>query len=204
MRGLRALLLAGTCALSACSTAPTRPQPAPNAPISWVERRDALSQWTRFEAAGRLSSAELGVRADFRWTQIDADHFELRLFGPFGAGAIQMRGSAAGVEVSSKEGTQFTPDPEAWLQQRMGWSLPVHALRYWILGLPLPSDTAQLQFDASGRVLQLDQDGWTLVYADYQNSGLPAADFDLPRRFDASNDRVRLRMLVDSWSREAP
>lgn len=141
----------------------------------------------------------MAVKGDLRWRQLPQDRFELRVTGPFGIGALELRGDAQSVEVRSKEGVFQTTDPEGWLRERYGWSLPIAGLRYWALGVPAPGIPATLDFDTLGRAARLQQGGWSIDYAEYAD----ASALSLPRRFDADNQQVRLRLLIDRWE-QAP
>jgi outer membrane lipoprotein LolB len=193
-----ALVAAALIAVSGCVTTPPQPQrddtPAAREAL-WRIHRASLSPVDRFLLTGRITSAELALRADLRWQQ-DADgHFELRLAGPFGVGAVELRGDAQGVEVRNSDGVQYTRDPEAWIRARYGWTLPIAGLRHWALGLPIPGSPSQRQLDESGRLASLTQNGWALSYTEYREQN----GYDLPRRFEANNGQVTLKLLIDTW-----
>lgn len=195
-----AAALAAALGLSSygCTTSGgTRPPvaDAAAAQAAWVSREAALAGIDRFLFSGRVASAELGLRADLRWRQNPDGRFELRLAGPFGTGAVELRGDAQLVEVRSSEGSQFTPDPEGWIRSRYGWTLPIAGLRYWTLGLPAPGSPAQRRLDAQGRLEGLEQNGWQIEYGEYRAQ----AGYDLPRRFEASNGQMRLKLVIDRW-----
>lgn len=164
---------------------------------AWAQQLDAVSRLQTFTIQGRLSSAELGARGDYRWQQRDDGLFSLRVSGPLGAGATEFTGDEYGVTVRSRSGTETTPDPENWIYQRYGWTLPISGLRWWARGLPAPHlKTRQLSLDGRGRLALLQQGDWTLHYPEYQDvDGLA-----LPRRIEASNGSVKLLLLLDSWT----
>ena len=189
-----ALLAAAPMLLSACAaTMPARQAPAGEA--QWSLHQASLQPIDRFLMSGRVTSAELSLRADLRWRE-DADgRYELRLSGPFGAGAVELRGDAQGVEVRNSDGSQYTSDPEGWIRARYGWTLPIKGLRHWALGLPIPGAPSQRMLDDSGRLATLAQNGWTLSYTEYRAQN----GYDLPRRFEADNGQVKLKLLIDRW-----
>ncbi len=190
--------LALVCVVAACSACASLPPAAENPALAaarWHTHRQALAAITHFELNGRAAAGG-GVNAELRWKQFDDGHFEIRLAGPFGAGAVAISGLPNDVEIRSKDGVEQARDPELWLQQRAGWTFPVDGLRWWALGLPAPDSPARTKIDTQGRLAVLEQDGWTLNYREYQDvHGLA-----LPRRFEASCDRIALRILVDRWS----
>lgn len=196
MKGLTALA-AVALLLAGCSS--WQPQPSPTADTgAWQARAARLQTIERFELQGRAADGR-GVKADLRWQQHVDNRFDLRLSGPFGAGAVAIAGTPQAVEVRTRDGRFETRDPEGWLRQNLGWAFPVTHLRYWALGLPAPDASAQISLDAQGRLAVLSQDGWTLQYSEYTvHNG-----FDLPRRFEAQQGEVRLRLIVDRWAEVA-
>jgi len=163
----------------------------------WEARSAQLGTVDRFLMQARGSYGRLmPVKADLRWQQNADNSFELRVAGPFGIGATTINGTPDNVQVRTKSGTYQSNNPEQWIQDKMGWTLPISGLRFWILGMPSPHSDADIDLDSEGRVLTLEQDGWTLSYTEYQKAG----DYQLPRKFDVSNKDVKLKVVVDSWA----
>lgn len=181
---------------AACATLQPAPPPVDRDAVAglWRAHRDALSAITQFELDGRAASG-VGVKADLRWQQFDDGRFDARIAGPFGAGAVSINGTPHDVEIRTKDGSEHTDDPEAWLQQHAGWTFPVAGLRWWALGLSAPDSPAQTTFDAQGRLATLTQDGWTLQYNEYQD----VQGLDLPRRFEAASAQITLKLVIDNW-----
>lgn len=188
-----ALLISGCATTSAPKEEKKGPVMAPE--MAWRVHRHTLAPIDRFLATGRVTSSELSLRADLRWQQSANGSFELRLAGPFGAGAVELRGTKAAVEVRSSEGVECTLDPEGWIRNTYGWSLPINGLRYWVLGLPIPGKPSTRELNADGRLARMSQNGWTLEYTEYRRQG----EYDLPRRFEIDNGQVRLKLLIDRW-----
>ncbi len=166
------------------------------ASVAWSRHQATIAEIEGFLITGRVASAELDLRADLRWLQQSDRYFELRLAGPFGAGAVELRGDPSQVEVRSGDGVEQTASPEAWIRQRYGWTLPIAGLRYWALGIPDPAAPSQPVLDAQGRLASLVQNGWTLTYSEYKREG----EYDLPRKFEADNGRIKLKLLIDRWT----
>jgi outer membrane lipoprotein LolB len=185
-----ALMLLGGCASMG------QKNQAKTAEDHWEARSAQLENVDRFLMQARASYGRLmPVKADLRWQQNADGSFELRVAGPFGVGATTISGTPANVQVRTRSGTYQSSNPEQWIQDKMGWTLPIGGLRFWILGMPSPHSDADIDLDREGRVLTLEQDGWTLSYTEYQNAGA----YQLPRKFDVSNKDVRLKVVVDSW-----
>jgi outer membrane lipoprotein LolB len=164
--------------------------------LAWDARRALLEEVDRFTLQARVSSGGvLGMRGNLNWTQL-GDTFDLHVAGPFGAGAMAIRGTPADVEIRTRNNVYHTSDPDRFLHDKLGWAFPVHGLRYWALGLPSPESDAQMELDANGRILSMTQDGWDVAYNEYQR----VAGLDLPRQFELANSEVRIRVVVDTWS----
>ena len=164
-----------------------------------------LQELSRFELKGRIAVAagEEGFSAGLRWRQRDADAL-IELDGPFGVGGLRLRASGESLELTTARGERL--DGEAArveLERRLGFALPVTALRYWVRGVPAPGAGAaaeQLE-PGSGRLAALEQAGWKVEFPAYVE--VPVAG-ELPRRMTASRESTRLRMVIDDWSAGGP
>jgi len=188
MRGLPLLLGLG---LSACALQPA-PMPPPQ---SWAKRQAELVTLVHFNLSGRISSNAAAVpSARLNWRQTGPS-FEALLSGPFGAGAVSISGTPEDVLLRNSQETVRTAQPEAWLRERVGWSLPVRSLRYWVLGLPAPGDYVQQVWDDRQRLGVLVQSGWTLKFEQYQL----VERWELPRLLVLERGDLRVKLLIDEW-----
>lgn len=186
-------LRAASCALALllCGCVGMAPRPvATQAPT-----QAAIEDLRQFTMQARVAATASGAKANLLWRQ-RGETFDARLSGPFGAGAVAISGDAREVEVRHGQERYVTAQPERLLHERLGWSLPVASLRWWVLGLPAPGLRAQVQADAAGRPATLDQNGWHLEYGEYQSVG----SLSLPRRFSLQSAETGFRVVVDSWS----
>lgn len=171
-------------------------QSASRAESAWEARRLRLAQIDRFTLQARVSSGGLfGVKGNLHWRQAP-DSFDMRVAGPFGIGAATISGRGREVEIRTSKRTIVSQDPETDLRERLGWTFPVSHLRSWVLGTPAPGSKAEFELDEDGRLLTLEQDGWTLEYTEYQDAG----SLQLPRKFEVANSEVRIKVIVDTWS----
>ena len=112
---------------------------------AWEKRQQVLEQIDRFTLNARVASGGVfGIKGNLIWNQ-RPDDFDMAVSGPFGIGAVSLSGTPQEVTVRSKSGTSVTPDPEAYLKERLGWTFPVEGLRYWVLGLPSPLTDAEIE-----------------------------------------------------------
>lgn len=196
---LPALLSAGL--MGGC-TAPSRIGDVPAADPA--ARRAAIGSVSTWEARGRIALKTPGTsgQGNFAWLQ-DGDRTVLRVAGPFGAGAYEIRWEPERLTVLSGRGevaADYTgPDAaRRFLEEQLGWSLPVANARYWLLGLAGPDNSAAETLDASGLLAALVQDGWDVRYGEYR----PQGEVVLPRRLDLSSSAGRIRLVIDHWDIE--
>lgn len=180
--------------VTACAPLQQRPAHSEAVELRWAQRSEALTAVQGFSLQGRVTQVG-GSSGNLRWQQRASGQFELQLSGPFGVGAIAMTGTAAGVEVRTREGTQFTPDPQQWMLQHLGWTLPLDSLRAWAIGLPAAGSVDNYVLDDAGQLIELQQGPWEVRFDRYQ----PVGSLTLPGRIEARQEDVQLRLVVDRW-----
>lgn len=179
---------------SGCAGPPERPM-VPRA--DWLERRDMLREIEEFRMEGRLAlnTGRRGYSGTVSWEQND-DIVDFRFRGPFGFGGFRIHGDLDQLRVKTTAGEEFLlRDPELEMTERFGWSLPVHSMRYWILGVSDPGLPATEVPDGEGLLESMEQAGWVVNFDSY-------GDIDgllLPRRLDMERGEVRIRVMSDRW-----
>jgi outer membrane lipoprotein LolB len=130
----------------------------------------------------------------------------VRLAGPFGAGALQLRFDGEELRLTGSRGeTLRGEEATTALRRQLGFDPPLAALRYWLLAQPAPSaePAASIQpgagVGATGAPASLTQHDWQLSYEDYRAESLQQGQVQLPRRITATREAVRLRLVVDRW-----
>jgi len=180
--------------LAACRTAPPTLPPG----TSWEVRRPQLQAREHFALSGRVAVAAAGegFNANLRWTQ-DGARSQLTLAGPLGVGGTEITASGSDLTLVTSRGEHIDSEAaHAALASRLGFDPPLAALRYWVLGVPDPSQPATESLDvAQQRLNSLTQDGWRIDYQGYAAAGGEA----LPARLTLQRDTVRVRLLVDNW-----
>jgi outer membrane lipoprotein LolB len=156
-----------------------------------------LREIEEFRMEGRLAlnTGRRGYSGTVSWEQND-DIVDFRFRGPFGFGGFRIHGDLDQLRVKTTAGEEFLlRDPELEMTERFGWSLPVHSMRYWILGVSDPGSPATEVPDEQGLLQSVEQAGWTVLYDSYSESdGLL-----LPRRLDMERGEIRIRVMSDRW-----
>jgi outer membrane lipoprotein LolB len=196
----RAVVSAVTLALvTACAGGPpAKPVTQATAGIS----SDAIDQWRTWRAVGRLAvkTGTGGFNAHFEWRQLDQDT-DLTVEGPFGAGHARITAHADHIRIAAGNVPPMEFDPpyaglDEALTQQLGFTVPLHAVSYWLRGVPdpeLPSGAEEGGFAQAGWRVESDRPG-------SPSPGINA----LPRRVTLTQANSRLRIVIDDWVRELP
>jgi outer membrane lipoprotein LolB len=155
----------------------------------------AINSWT---AQGNLAvhTDQKGWNASFNWQQQGGD-YTLALFGPLGSNRVQLSGNPQQVVLQTGSQTYSAATPEELVQQRLGWEIPVTNLYYWLRGAAAPNvRAARKSYDTNNHLVQLDQQGWHIVYLRY----LSVNGVDLPSRILLSNARMQANIIITGWN----
>jgi len=181
-------LMAGCAVLAGCAAMHPARAPAP-----WEQRLADLQHSSTWQLDGRAAVAlgKQGWQASLDWRQ-SGEASEVHLAGPFGAGAMVLKMTPAGLSLN---GAPASDAVMAQLQERLGFELPLDNLRYWLLGVPDPSSDFELTRNEQDRALHLTQAGWSIDYDRY----MPNRGDLLPARLVLSRADTRVRIAVDHW-----
>jgi outer membrane lipoprotein LolB len=153
---------------------------------------------TVFRLDGRVSvkAGEESFSGGLQW-QRDVDVDALMLRTPLGQGVAEMRGSSAGMELKNAEGRRFyATDADTLVRQALGVELPLRGLTWWVVGLPRPEAAHSATPDAAGHLVELQQDGWQILFSRYQSHN----GYMLPGKLVARRgDDLEVRLVLDTW-----
>ena len=172
--------------LSACTIVPVEPE----VHYSKIAREHLykLERWS-FEGRLALTGKNDSWSASINWGHRTDDE-KIKLSGPLGQGATVIRLTGDLVTIDRGDGqAQSSTQPEAFINQQLGMFVPVHSLRYWVVGLPEP--TSAFVETAAGFM----QDGWLIEYKQMQ----PVDDQSMPRKITVTNEQVKLKLIIDQW-----
>ena len=199
-RRLLGLVVAVLTASGCASTARDSLQ-LPSMP-DWAARQAALSEIRDWDFKGRIAvkTGDDGFNARFDWQQ-RGERFRATVSGPMGIGTVRIDGSPRRIVLTDKDGEKAVlTDPEAELQYRYGWTLPVTSLRFWALGIPDPATPSELTQNTAGQLETVRQSGWEVTVPRYRE----AAGQPMPRNIVATSEMngvaTRVRMVIDRWA----
>ena len=164
---------------------------------AWSARQSTLAPLDVWRLDGRvaITAGRDGYSGSLSWEQ-DGAALDFQFKGPFGFGGLRIWGGADSLTVKTHKGETFTvTDSERDFSARLGWSLPIRSMRFWMAGIPAPDAAFEVKVDGKGRPLLLEQQGWTVTYDEYQTVGA----YDLPKRLTIERDSVRIKVAAELW-----
>lgn len=196
-------VLASLALLAGCVSLPPRgPVVATDATLlaAQAARERALRDQRDWTLEGRLGMTNAADSrgngsGSLRWQQ-EGDHYVFTVNGGFGYN-YRLTGNPQGavLEGVGKQPIRG-PDAEALMLKAAGWTVPLEALRAWVLGLRAPGAPAQITFGVDRLPAVLEQDGWHVEYRAWDTTRQPA----LPTKVFASKPPYKVRLSVESWT----
>jgi len=188
---LKALALAASLlALEGCSLLATTTGAPP--------REQALYDLKSWRMEGRIGvkTPDEGWTANLFWEH-EGRQDRLRISGPFSQGMLSIIVQDDLIHINEGNGVEQTSrDPDALLRERLGFSVPLRSLRYWVTGVPSPdAEYVPVSGGASGSARGFRQQGWSLAYEQFLKVGA----LTLPQRATIRGNDVRLKLIADSW-----
>ncbi len=194
--------------LTACVAQPVRqalpPAQFATAEARQVAREDALRRQPAWSLQGRIavSNGRNGGSGRIDWTQAGR-RYDVSLSAPVTRQSWRLVGDAASAWLEGLDGgTREGPDAATLLRDATGWEIPVTALADWVRGVRAQgADTASATYGLDGRLLRLEQGGWSIDYH-WPLPGSDPADRAaqiLPTRLDARRGEASVRLIVDRW-----
>jgi outer membrane lipoprotein LolB len=172
--------------VSACSIAPEVPE------VHYSKRSREhlykLESWS-FEGRLALTGKNDSWSANVNWGHKPDDE-KIKLSGPLGQGTtvIQLTGDWVTIDRGNGQ-AQTSTKPEQFINQQLGMFVPVHSLRYWVVGLPEP--TSAFVETPTG----FKQAGWLIDYKQMQ----PVDNQSMPHKITVTNEQIKLKLIIDQW-----
>jgi outer membrane lipoprotein LolB len=150
----------------------------------------------RWQLSGKMGikTAKLAESASINWKQC-GEQFDVRLTSPLGqtVARVEGRGEKLTVWMDGHEPV-VTAQPEQLLQEQLGWSIPIRALRYWVRGERAPGSPAQITGPA-GQPDALAQLDWQVRYPSWHQREAVA----LPAKVLINDPQVQATLLIREW-----
>ena len=161
-------------------------------------RERALAHTDHWTLEGRLgvSDGRDGGSGGFTWTQ-DGDNYSFVFRAPITGRSFELSGGADGAVLKGLDGGPLQgTNAEALMRRALGWEVPLHDLRAWVLGLRADSGPAELAFGDNRLPSLLTQDGWSVDYRAWDTTRQPP----LPTTIFASQPPYKVRLSIETWN----
>ena len=192
-------ILAGLLAalfMQACSTAPATGQD--ERLVRHDLRKDGLAgmdDWA-IEARLAVNDGSDGGSGKLRWHE-GGDRRQMDFHGALGRGAWRLESTADGAQLELADGRSYRAVTVGELvREQLGWSIPVEALSWWVLGLEAPGSIDSRSLDENGTLRSLSQQGWEIEFDRYRDVG----GIDMPHKMTASQADKSVKLAVRQWT----
>lgn len=188
--------LLGLCLLLA-GCASQQLQPPQTEPALYRSHLQKIQQIDSFELNGRIGvlTEKKGFSGLLRWYH-NPQADEISFFSPLGSQIGQISATREGVTLTTSDKKTYTAaDAETLTRDTMGWSLPLHGLPDWALGRPSAGEARIMAWDIAGRILHMQQAGWDIEYAAYQDEQTGG----LPAKVTLKSRELDLKLVIEQW-----
>jgi outer membrane lipoprotein LolB len=165
--------------------------------------RPGAGDQERWQLSGKigLRAPQLAESAYVNWRQC-GEHFAVRISGPLGQTVARIDGRVDRLilQFDGREPTT-TNEPEVLMQQQLGWSLPIRALRYWVRAEAAPGGDAELS-GPQQQPNRLQQQDWQVDYLTYHQNGetsLPAKLRLSQKGPEENRNNLQATLLINEW-----
>ena len=170
--------------------------------------RPGVDDQRHWQLSGKigLRGPRLAESAYLNWRQC-GDDYDVRISGPLGqtVARIEGRGELLTVSMEGREPVT-TAEPEQLLQEQLGWSVPLRALRYWVRAETAPGSPARVT-GPEQQPNTLEQLGWQVNYLNYHVEKTPSvqtgveqrAATTLPAKLTLRGGDLQATLLISDW-----
>lgn len=154
-----------------------------------------------FTVQGKLLLALGGDKTamTFSWRQ-NQDGYVIDVWGALGQGRTQLRGNAQTMQIVRGQDVIVAGRPEQVMQQQLGWSMPVDAMRYWLIGQPQPNTRfVDYTINEQRNSVGFRQNSWD-VRATLANGEKASPQDAQPKQVEISRDDVLVRIRVSKYN----
>ena len=149
-----------------------------------------LEHWS-FEGRLALTGQSDTWSANISWEH-SPDAEKIKFSGPLGQGGVFILLTGGVVTIDRGRGdVQSSAQPEKFINQQLGMSVPVLSLRYWVVGLPEPT----LVYKDTD--VGFNQSGWL---SEYKQMQLVSDEHVMPHKMTVMNNQVKLKLIIDRWN----
>lgn len=202
----RSLVVIAAFLLAGCSANPSFKSQQPQSPqqvkAHWLDWQDQLSRVEAWEIEGRaaVTTADDSGTVNVFWEQAP-DDFRLRMSGPFGAGALDIRSDDDGVFMKDSDGNERrAANAEGLVWMQTGWEIPISDMRAWVLGVVGDPNSPSVRVDQYGHTMAFDSGEWHVQIPEYTETQFQGQPLAVPRKIYLQSPYIKIKMIVSDWS----
>lgn len=147
-----------------------------------------------FELSGRIAVRyrDEAASGNLAWKHaLGSD--EMLITTPIGSSVARILRNDGVVLLTTSDGREYRAvDAEELTGQVLGFRLPLVGLADWVRGRPVNGPPAAAEYDAQGRLVWLEQNGWRVAYQVFRADGLPG-------QLSLSYPGIELRLAIHTW-----
>ena len=150
-----------------------------------------------FELFGKLalSDGQEGGSGRLSWRQHNTQ-VTAQFKAPLGQGDWLIEESDHGARlVINNEAPYYADHAETLIEEAVGWPVPWHELKRWIVAQPVNRNQAEITRNQTSKTIV--EQGWTIVYDRFQDDEQGC----FPHRIMASKSPYSIRLIVRQWQR---
>ena len=185
------LLLAG---LAACESVPVKHMDGEEWQLH-QQRVDAHDDWL-MQGRVAIRYGDDGGQGLLHWRQ-QGTSYDLRFYDALNRLQLHIEGGSQGVLLHARDQeTREAANAENLMQEYLGWSVPVNALRYWVRGLPAPDLPVATSRLSGNHLEQLSQGDWYILYQRYEK----VDGVWMPDLMKIEAPEMSIKLVVEKWS----
>lgn len=169
------------------------------------QRAGQLTQWqTKGKIAIRIIADGVSENISANWRlHHRPDNQRIDIYGTFGSGRVLLTATPSGAILKDARGESTTADtPSDALYEKLGWRLPFAEMEYWMRGLPTKDTNIKLtdlELDPRGRLTNINEKGWLVVYSKYQNINGLQLPHTLHLRGEEDGQTFSVKIILKNW-----
>lgn len=149
----------------------------------------------QFELTGRIAVRfrDEATTGNIAWRHARSGD-ELLITTPLGQGVARIVRTGDSVVLTTPDGQEHrAADAELLTERVLGFRLPLDGLADWVQARPGGTGKFEARRDASGRLAELKQSGWTIEYLEWREDAL------VPLRLTLVYPGIELRLAIAEW-----
>ena len=156
-----------------------------------------VTQWNLY-ARGALRLKGEAYNIGIRWQRHADGRFMMLLEAPFGQGVLRISATAPGstscgcLMARLSRIAALRPCCSTWRGGRCQSTASITGSGV----CPIRDSVHSLRLNSAGRAQSIRQDNWDIAYLDYFSE---VNEPPLPRRFSLTNDKLRLKLVIERW-----